>query len=118
MLQKLFWMVLAAIHLLPAMAFFRPEMIGRLYGVERGSPAFLLLHHRAALFLAILVLCLWAAFDPASRRVASIGVGVSMISFLILYSLAGSPAPLRNIALADLAGLPFLAFVTWKAFAA
>jgi hypothetical protein len=50
--------------------------------------------------------------------VASIGVGVSMISFLILYWSAGSPPALKTIAMTDLIGIPFLIFVTWKAFAA
>jgi hypothetical protein len=49
---------------------------------------------------------------------ASVGVGVSMVSFLILYWSAGSPPPLKTIAMTDLVGIPFLIFVTWKAFAA
>lgn len=118
MIVKIAWLILAAIHATPALALFRPAMIGTLYGVDRNNPLFLLLQHRAALFLVIFLLAVWAAFDPASRRVASIGVGVSMVSFLILYWSAGSPPALRTIAIADLIGIPFLAFVTWKAFAA
>lgn len=118
MLQLISWMVLAAIHLLPALALFRPSMIGRLYGVAGDNPLFLLLHHRAALFLVIFVLCIWAAFDPASRRPVSVGVAISMLSFLMLYWSTGSPASLKSIAIADLAGMPFLIFVAWKAFTA
>jgi hypothetical protein len=118
MIEKIAWLVLAAIHATPALALFRPAMIGKLYRVPSDNPLFLLLQHRAALFLAIFLLAVWAAFDPASRRVASVGVGVSMISFLILYWSAGSPPALKTIAMADLVGIPFLAFVAWKAFAA
>lgn len=102
---------------MPALAFFRPAMIEKMYRVPADSPLFLLLQHRAALFLVIFLLCIWAAFDPASRRIASVGVGVSMISFLLLYWSAGSPGPLRIIAMTDLVGIPFLLFVAWKAFA-
>ena len=117
MMLKLAWLILAAIHAVPALATFRPAMVGKLYHVTRDNPLFLLLQHRAALFFVIFLLCVWAAFDPVSRRVASIGVGVSMISFLILYWSAGSPPVLKSIALTDLIGIPFLLFVTWKAFA-
>jgi hypothetical protein len=116
MIVKAAWLILAAIHALPALALFRPAMIGKLYRIGNDNPLFLLLQHRAALFLVIFLLAVWAAFDPASRRIASIGVGVSMISFLILYQLAGSPSSLKSIAVADLIGIPFLIFVAWKAF--
>jgi hypothetical protein len=84
MMLKIAWLVLAGIHALPALALFRPAMIGQLYHVASDNSLFLLLHHRAALFLVIFLLAVWAAFDPASRRIASVGVGISMISFLIL----------------------------------
>lgn len=116
MLQLISWLFLAAIHALPALALFRPAIIGKLYGVASDNPLFLLLHHRAALFLVIVVLALWAAFDPSSRRIASVGVGISMISFLALYWSAGAPPALKSIATADLVGIPFLLFVSWKAF--
>ena len=116
MLDRLSWLILALIHLAPALAFFRPAMLTRLYAVDAQSPTFLLLHHRAALFLVVLTLCVWAAFDPGARRVASVAAAISMISFLGLYWQAGSPPALRTIAIADLAGLPFLAIVVWRAF--
>jgi hypothetical protein len=118
MLQPVSWLVLATIHALPAMALFRPSVIERLYGVSPGDPAFLLLQHRAALFMVVLILAVWAAFDPGIRRAASLCVGTSMISFLLLYWAAGAPPSLKGIAIADLAGIPFLALVAWKSFAA
>lgn len=116
MIARICWAVLGLIHLLPALALFRPAMIGRLYGVETGSTAFLLLHHRAALFLAVLVVCLWALARPEVRPLASVAVGISMLSFLWLYLAAGQPPALRQIAIADVIGLPFLAVAAWQAF--
>lgn len=115
MIARICWAVLGLIHLLPALALFRPAMIGRLYGVEAGSTAFLLLHHRAALFLVVLVVCLWALARPEVRPLASVAVGISMLSFLWLYLAAGQLAALRQIAIADVIGLPFLVVAAWQA---
>ncbi len=117
MIAVICWGVLGLIHLLPAFALFRPAMISMLYGVPSGSTTFLLLHHRAALFLCVLLICVWAALRPEVRPLASVVVAISMISFLWLYAAAGQPAALRQIAIADLAGLPFLAIAAWLAFA-
>lgn len=117
MIAVICWGVLGLIHLLPALALFSPSMISALYGVPSGSPTFLLLHHRAALFLCVLLVCVWASLRPEVRPLASVVVAISMISFLWLYAGAGQPAALRQIAIADLAGLPFLAIAAWLAFA-
>ena len=117
MIAVICWGVLGLIHLLPALALFRPSMISALYGVPSGSTTFLLLHHRAALFLCVLLVCVWAALRPEVRPLASVVVAISMISFLWLYAAAGQPAALLQIAIADLAGLPFLAIAAWLAFA-
>ena len=110
------WCVLAAIHALPALAFVQPSLVPRLYGVVPGSEVFLLLQHRAALFAVILVTCLWAAARPETRRLATVAVGLSMGSFLLLYGQAGAPPALRTIALVDAADLPVLAWAGWRAF--
>ena len=115
MMTAVCWGVLGAIHAVPALALFRPALIPALYGVEAGSDTHLLLQHRAALFLVVLVVCAWAAFRPETRQLAAVAVGVSMLSFLLLYWLAGAPSALRGIAAGDLAGLPFLAFAGWRA---
>ena len=116
MLQKILWLTLAAIHAMPALAFFRPATMTQLYGVASDNPLFLLLHHRAALFLAVFAACIWAAFIPDGRRLAVIVVGISMVSFLALYWMAGAPPELRRIAIADLIGIPALMAVAWLAF--
>jgi hypothetical protein len=116
MMQPIAWFVLAAIHATPALAFFRPSLIKQLYRVDPASPLFLLFQHRAALFLVIVVISIWAAFDPGSRRMASVAVAISMVSFVMLWLIAGQPAALRTIASVDLIGLPVLAFAMWTAF--
>jgi hypothetical protein len=117
MIEKAAWLLLGLVHLMPAMAFFRPAMLKQLYRLEPGNPLFLLMHHRAALFLLVLVMCIWSAIDPAPRRLASLAVTISMLSFLWLYRRAGMPPALKKIANVDFLGLPALAYVLWNAFA-
>lgn len=116
MMQPVLWLVLAAIHAMPALALFRPATLTSLYRLQPDNPLFLLMHHRAGLFFAVFVACVFAAFVPEGRRLAVLVVGISMVSFLLLYWQAGSPAPLRKIAQVDLLGLPVLAGVAWLAF--
>ncbi len=117
MLERACWIVLGIlIHLPPFAAFFSPSLITHLYGVSSGDMNFALLQHRAALFGVIVVACLWAAFDPDVRKLAVALTALSMISFLAIYGIYGQPDTLRAIAIADLIGLPFLAYVGWKAF--
>lgn len=118
MIEPLAWAALALIHAMPALAFFNPGLISRLYGVAAGDGSFLLLHHRAALFLCVLILCLWAAVDPGVRRAGSVVAAVSMLSFLWLWQAAGRPPALKTIAIADLVGLAPLALVTWRSWSA
>jgi hypothetical protein len=110
------WILLALVHLTPALALFRPALLTSLYGVDATSPLFLLMQHRAALFAGIVLVALWCAVDPAPRRLGVVVVALSMVSFLILWQLAGQPAALRRIAIVDLAGLLPLALVAWAAF--
>ena len=116
MIERAAWIVLALVHATPALALFAPSFLTRLYGVEAGNPVYVLMHHRAALFLAVLVMCIWCAIDPTPRKLSVVAVCISMIGFLMLYWMNGSPVGLRQIAIADLIGLPALAYVGWKAF--
>jgi hypothetical protein len=76
-----------------------------------------MLAHRAFLFLAVAVACLWGAFDPEARRPLSVVVMISITGFLILYIAAGAPpGPLRRIALVDAAALAPLAWVLLQAW--
>jgi hypothetical protein len=115
-LTAICWGLLALVHLLPALAFFRPALLTQLYGLRPDNPLFLLMQHRAALFCVVLLIALWCAFDAAPRRLAVVAVGFSMLSFLWLWWQAGQPLALRRIALVDLLGLLPLAVVAWEAF--
>ena len=116
MIAGLCWALLGLVHVTPALALFQPALISRLYGVEPGSNVFILMHHRAALFLVIVVICVWALLDPDVRRLATITVGISMGSFVLVWWRYAAPSALRSIAVADLIGLPILAYAGWQAF--
>ncbi len=117
MAERISWLVLGVlVHLPPFIAFFRPALLTSLYGVARDDPGFTLLHHRAALFGLVVLACVWAAFDPGVRKLAFLLTALSMISFLIIFIAYGQQPSLKTIALVDAAGLPFLAYVGWKAF--
>lgn len=117
MLTKLSWLALALIHFSPALVWVFPNMIEKLYSVSPGGEIGTLLLHRGILFSAIVALCILAAFHPPSRKAADLVVGISVIGFLILYSIAGFPdGALRKIAIADAIALLPLAYVTWAAF--
>lgn len=116
MIAKICWALLGVIHAIPAFALFRPALISSLYGVEPGSDNFTLLHHRAALFLAIVAICAWAIFRPEVRQLATVAVAISMVSFLAIWWLAGAPFALRSIAVADMIGLPVLVVAGWMAW--
>ena len=113
------WLALAAIHASPAAILFKPALAETLYGVSPTGPAGVLVIHRGALFLAVFVVALFAAFAPEARKAASLLVGISVVGFLLVYMMAGFPeGPLRTIAMVDaLALLPF-AYVTWRAWRA
>ena len=116
MIERLAWGLLALVHITPALALFAPSLLTKLYGVKAGEPMFLLMHHRAALFLTVVVACIWCALDPTPRRLGVVLVAISMLSFLVLYFANSSPPALKQIAIADLIGLPALVYVAWKAF--
>lgn len=116
MLQSILWLLLAAIHFFPALAFFQPVGLTRLYRIQPDNPLFLLMQHRAGLFLAVFAVCVYAAFMADGRRAATIVVAISMLSFLFLWVSAGSPPALRRIALVDLAGVPILLAAAWFAW--
>lgn len=116
MVERIAWLVLALVHAMPALAFFRPALLTRLYGAVPGETGFVLLQHRAALFLVVFIVAIWAAVDPAVRRMAVVAVGLSMVSFLVLYAGAGRPLALRQIALVDLAAILPLLLVAWGAY--
>ena len=115
--DRLAWGMLALVHTAPAIALVRPRLVTKLYGTGPTESAYLLLHHRAALFAVIVLVSVWAMFDSSVQRLAAVSVAISMMSFLILYAAHDRPRRLRKIAIADMVALPALAYVTWQAFA-
>ncbi|MEM9233679.1 MAG: hypothetical protein AAGA69_05510 [Pseudomonadota bacterium] len=117
MIVKIAWALIGLLHLVPGFVFLRPEMLSSLYGVETTGNAGMIAVHRAAWFLSISAGCLWAILDPSVRRVISVFVGVSIVSFLIAYARAGLPAgEMRGVAIADTVALLPLGVILWSAW--
>lgn len=118
---KASWVALALIHAAPASALFAPGALRRLYGIEPDGDLGVLMTHRAALFLSLVALALFAVFDSSVRRAASVVIAVSVVGFLAVYARAGFPdGGLRKIALVDGAALLPIAVVliaAWRASA-
>ncbi len=113
------WLALAAIHASPAAVLLKPALTETLYGVPPNGSSGVLLIHRGALFLAVMVVALFAAFSPEARKAATLLVGISVIGFLFVYSIAGAPSgPLRTVAVVDAVALLPLAIVSWRAWRA
>ena len=114
---KIAWLLLALVHVSPAAALFRPSLVQTLYGASPEGPTGLLLTHRGATFLAIVVAAVWAAFDPSVRRLTTVVVAIAVLGYLFLYARAGMPeGPLRTIAAADALALAPLVLVVWSAW--
>ncbi|MEM7217794.1 MAG: hypothetical protein AAF515_05475 [Pseudomonadota bacterium] len=117
LLTKIAWGLLAALHAMPALALFRPHLTQTLYDAEPGGTIGTLLSHRGAMFLTVVVVSIIALLHGPSRRLASVVVAISMLSFLFVYVRAGSPAgALQGIARADMIGLLPLALVIFDAW--
>lgn len=113
------WLALVLAHTPPAIAAVSPAWRRRMYGVEENPQLGLILAHRGVLFLAVAVICLYAAFVPGARPSATIVAAISLFGFLVLYAAARAPkGRLRAIALIDLVALVPLAAVTADAWGA
>ena len=113
------WLILAAVHASPAAVLFKPALTQALYGVPPTGPTGLLVVHRGALFLAVFVVAVFAAFSPDARKAATLVVGISLVGFLTVYMMSGAPqGPIRTIAVVDALALLPLAYVTWSAWQA
>lgn len=108
MLDRLLWLLLAAGHLLPALPVFRPALLATLYGVAPAGDPALLLRHRALLFLGLVIVAVWAAFDPAVRALAAVVLALSILGFLVFWLTSGMPPALRQIAIVDACLVPVL----------
>jgi hypothetical protein len=105
-LVRVCWATLVAVHLGPAAVLLRPSLVQDLYGIAPDGDLGVLLTHRGALFLVLVIAGTWAAISPVVRPLVALCMAVSVISFLVLYAAAGLPAgPLRTIAAFDVAAL-------------
>ena len=80
---KFSWLLLALVHASPAAVLFRPSLVQKLYGIAPEGPASLLLTHRGATFIAIVVAAAWAAFDPSVRRLCTVIVAIAVLGYLV-----------------------------------
>jgi hypothetical protein len=116
-LTNIAWGILVLVHASPAAVVFLPGLLRNLYAVDVDGNLGVILRHRGALFLAIIVACLFALFEPGTRQVTSIIVAISLISYLLVYASAGMPeGALRTVAVVDLLALAPLALVTLEAW--
>lgn len=115
MLDRILWLLLAAGHVLPIIPAVRPEMLGRLYGIAATGDIPVLMRHRGVLFLAIVIVAIWSAFDPRVRMLGVAVLATSIVGFLILYAIGGAGPGLRQIAIVDVALVPILALAAVRA---
>lgn len=116
-LVNLCWVALAVLHVMPSAVAFSPGLLARLYAVDPGGDVALLLRHRGAMFLGVVVASAWALLDAHSRRLAAAVVAMSMVSFLALYFGGGRrDGALESIARLDLIGLVPLLVVLYSAW--
>lgn len=114
---KLAWVALALIHAPPAAALVSSAAVERLYNVRAEGDLGVILTHRGALFLALVIASVWAAFDPSVRRAVGLVVAISVLGFLAVYARAGMPpGALRTIAIVDGAALLPLAWILFDAW--
>lgn len=116
-LVKACWLVLGALHIPPAVVLVAPGLMAKLYGGVPGGDLTVMIQHRAALFLCVVVVSIAATILPEVRRLAAVILTISMVSFLLLYAAHGwQPGPLRTIAIADAIGLVPLLIAAYAAF--
>ena len=114
---RIAWLLLALLHVMPALSVFLPALVESLYGFKPEGELAVLMTHRGVLFLAVFVAALIAAFHEPSRKLASVVIGISVIGFLIVYANAGFiDGNLRRIAIPDAIGLLPLVWVAYNAW--
>ncbi|WP_156767750.1 hypothetical protein [Candidatus Viadribacter manganicus] len=111
------WLALALVHTPPALATFSQRLRKQMYGAEGSGSLDLILVHRGVLFLAVVSVCVLAAFHSSARTAAALVTSISVLGFLSAYVTQGAPKRLRTIALADAVALLPLAIVCFDVWA-
>ena len=119
MLVSFAFLLLAAVHLLPAGPVFDPRALTRLYGVAaEDSTMLVLLRHRAALLALVGLLCAWAVLSPSIRPAALFAAGFNIVTFLVMFAASGAPTgPLRTVALVDAVAIAPWLLAAWGTLA-
>lgn len=108
------------VHLLPLSGVLSADRLESLYGVAVVDPDLLILmRHRAVLFGIVAGLLIAAALHDPLRRVGIAAGLVSMLSFVVIALLAGSPnAELQRVVAVDVASsLALVSVALWDQFA-
>jgi hypothetical protein len=110
-LVTLMLVVIAAIHLLPAIGMTGTERLTALYGVTVSDPNLaILLRHRAVMFAIFGIFFAVAAFVPSWQGLALTLAFVSVLSFILLaHAIGGYNAQLARVYLVDLVALACIA---------
>ena len=103
-------LLVALIHLLPAIGVLGAARLSAMYGVPVNEPNLqILLRHRALLFGLLAGFLAYAAFNPELHRLALIGGLLSVGGFMVLTAMVGSPnAALQTVFKVDIAALALL----------
>jgi len=102
-LTKVALLVVAVIHLMPAVGFVGRSSLARLYGIEIDSPDMeVLMRHRSALFGILASIFAFAAFDAPTRPVAFAAAATSLLTFFYLAAtIPNTTRAIRKIIIAD-----------------
>ena len=103
-------LLVALIHALPLLGVLGAARLSALYGIAVTEPNLeILLRHRAVLFGMLAVFLAYAAFKPEMHTLALTGGLLSVVSFMALTMMVGSPnAALQTVFKVDVAALGLL----------
>jgi hypothetical protein len=103
-------LLVALIHALPSLGVLGEARLSALYGIPVTEPNLeILLRHRAVLFGMFATFLAYAAFKPEMHRLALTGGLLSVVSFMALTMIVGSPnAALQTVFKVDIAALVLL----------
>jgi hypothetical protein len=106
--------IVAAIHLLPAVGLFGAQRLHELYGLDFTDPNLLILmRHRAVLFGLLGAFLLYAAFRPTQQPSALIAGWISVLSFFYFaWTTGGFNALIARVVWVDIVAAACLAVAT------
>ena len=110
-LTKAALLVVAVIHLMPAVGFVGRSTLAKLYDISIDSPDLeVLMRHRSTLFGILGSIFAYAAFHAPTRPVAFAAAAASLVTFFYLSAtVAGTTRAIRKIIIADILATAALA---------